>query len=222
MQRDLLDALRCPVRHEESWLVALVRQADGPALLEAELACPVCAAEYRISGGVAHFTETVPPADAYPYTSDMALRLAALLGVAESLRPIALVGRYAAAGGVLGSIVAAPQVLINSVAPAGTAAGTGTGTGTAAASRIVVADRLPLGVDTLAAIAVDAAHASPAFLESAARALRLGGRLVAPADAAVPVGMRELARDGAEWVAETTTRASGLVELRRRAPESVG
>jgi uncharacterized protein YbaR (Trm112 family) len=222
MQRDLLDALRCPVMHEESWLVALVRQADGPALLEAELACPVCAAEYRISGGVAHFTETVPPADAYPYTSDMALRLAALLGVAESLRPIALVGRYAAAGGVLGSIVAAPQVLINSVAPAGTAAGTGTGTGTAAASRIVVADRLPLGVDTLAAIAVDAAHASPAFLESAARALRLGGRLVAPADAAVPVGMRELARDDTEWVAETTTRASGLVELRRRAPESVG
>ena len=180
----------------------------------------MCAAEYRISGGVAHFTETVPPADAYPYTSDMALRLAALLGVAESLRPIALVGRYAAAGGVLGSIVAAPQVLINSVAPAGTAAGTVAGT--AAASRIVVADRLPLGVDTLAAIAVDAAHASPAFLESAARALRLGGRLVAPADAAVPVGMRELARDGAEWVAETTTRASGLVELRRRAPESVG
>ena len=216
MQRDLLDALRCPVMHEESWLVALVRQADGPALLEAELACPVCAAEYRISGGVAHFTETVPPADAYPYTSDMVLRLAALLGVAESLRPIALVGRYATAGGVLGSIVAAPQLLINSVAPAGTVAGT------AAASRIVVADRLPLGVDTLAAIAVDAAHASPAFLESAARALRLGGRLVAPADAAVPVGMRELARDDTEWVAETTTRASGLVELRRRAPESVG
>jgi hypothetical protein len=198
--------------HEESWLVALVREADGPALLEAELACPVCAAEYRISGGVAHFTETVPSADAYLYTSDMVLRLAALLGVAESLRPIALVGRYATAGGVLGSIVAAPQVLINSVAPAGMAA----------ASRIVVADRLPLGVDTLAAIAVDAAHASPAFLESAARALRLGGRLVAPADAAVPVGMRELARDDTEWVAETTTRASGLVELRRRAPESVG
>lgn len=212
MQRDLLDALRCPNAHEESWLVAMVLEADGPTLLEAELACPVCAAEYRITGGIARFAAAAPPNDAAPYTSDMVLRLAALLGVAESLLPVALVGRYAAAGGVLALFVAAPQLLVNG----------GAASAVPGASRIVVADRLPLGVETLAAIAVDAAHASPEFLASAARALRLGGRLVAPADAPIPAGMRELARDETEWVAETTVRASGLVELRRRAPESVG
>ena len=215
MQRDLLDALRCPGTHEESWLVAMVLEASGPTLLVAELACPVCGAEFRIDDGVAHFAGLTPLAPALPsepYTSDMVLRLAALLGVAESQTPVGLVGRYTAASGVLASFVSAPQLLINGgpVIP---------GPGV---SRIVVADRLPLGVETLAAIAVDAAHATSTFLESAARALRLGGRLVAPADAPVPAGMRELARDATEWVAETTTRASGLVELRRRAPDSVG
>ena len=212
MQRDLLDALRCPGTHEESWLVAVVLQADGPVLLEAELACPVCAAEYRIAAGVALFADSRPAIDDEPYTSDNVLRLAALLGVAESQLPVALVGRYAAASELLASFVAAPQLLVNSGAPAAAPG----------ASHIVVANCLPLGVETLAAIAVDGYHASPALLASAARALRLGGRLVAPATAAIPAGMRELARDESEWVAETTTRASGLVELRRRAPESVG
>ncbi|MEN9591792.1 MAG: hypothetical protein RJA21_244 [Gemmatimonadota bacterium] len=215
MQRDLLDALRCPGTHEESWLVAMVLEASGSSLLVAELACPVCGAEFRIVNGIAHFAGSTPVAPpAWPselYSRDMALRLAALLGVAESQLPVALVGRYTAASGALTSLVSAPQLLINgSVIP---------GPGV---SCLVVADRLPLGVESLAAIAVDAAHATATFLDSATRALRLGGRLVAPADAPVPAGMRELARDTTEWVAETTTRASGLVELRRRAPDSIG
>lgn len=218
MQRDLLDALRCPGTHEESWLVAMVLEANGPTLLSAELACPVCGAEFCITDGVAHFADLAPELQptavltSAPYSSDMVLRLAALLGVAESPLPVALVGRYGAASGVLASFVSAPQLLVNS----------GAVRSAPGVSRIVVADRLPLGVESLAAVAVDAAHATPAFLESAARALRLGGRLVAPAEAKIPAGMHELARDDTEWVAETTMRASGLVELRRRAPESVG
>ena len=216
MQRDLLDALRCPGTHEESWLVAMVLEASGSSLLVAELACPVCGAEFRIVNGIAHFagaTPAAPPAwPSEPYTPAMALRLAALLGVAESQLPVALVGRYTAASGALGSLVSAPQLLIN-----GSPVIPGPGV-----SCLVVADRLPLGVESRAAIAVDAPHATATFLDSATRALRLGGRLVAPADAPVPAGMRELARDTTEWVAETTARASGLVELRRRAPDSVG
>lgn len=211
MQRDLLDSLRCPRPHDESWLVAVVHVASGSELIEAQLACPVCGAEYRVAHSVAHFSDdTVPEHDTWP-ADDQLLRLAALLGVVESLQPVALVGRYAASSAPLASYVASPQLLVN-------AAG---GRRAVGASRIVVADKLPLGVDTLAAVAVDAANASVSMLESAVRALRLGGRLVAPADAPIPAGMRELARDETEWVAETITRASGLVELRRRAPESV-
>jgi len=64
---------------------------------------------------------------------------------------------------------------------------------------------------------VDAAHASRVMLESIVRAVRLGGRVLAPATVPIPDGLRELARDDEEWVAEVTVRASGLVELRRRA-----
>jgi hypothetical protein len=38
----------------------------------------------------------------------------------------------------------------------------------------------------------------------------------------LPAGVTELARDATEVVAEITARASGLVELRRRAPDQVG
>ncbi len=208
MQRDLLDSLRCPGLHEESWLVAIVHEASGTELTAAELACPVCGAEYLVTDGVARFTAAAVPADDRSLTGEALLRLAALLGVSESHQPIALVGRYAASGASLAAFVAAPQLLVNS----------GGSTSAVGASRIVVGDRLPLGVDTVAAVAIDDANASESMLESAARALRLHGRLVAPASAVVPPTMREIARDEHEWVAETTARASGLVELRRRAP----
>jgi uncharacterized protein YbaR (Trm112 family) len=214
MQRDLLDALRCPGDHDESWLVAMVHVAVGSDLRDAELACPVCGAEYRVTEGVAHFAAaTVRPepgthGDADPLMGDMVVRLAALLGVSESRHPVALFGRYAAASAALAAMVEAPQLLVNA----------GPGPVAAIATHLYVGDRLPFGAHTLAAVAVDATHATGPMLASAAHALRVGGRLVAPADASLPSGMRELARDAHEWVAETTARANGLVELRRHAP----
>ena len=214
MQRDLLDALRCPGDHEESWLVAMVHVAVGSDLRDAELACPVCGAEYRVTEGVAYFTpateraEADAPVDADPLSGDMVVRLAALLGVSESRHPVALIGRYAAASAALASMVEAPQLLVNA----------GLQPAAEMATRLRVGDRLPFGAHSLAAVAVDAKHATAAMLRSAAHALRVGGRLVAPVDAPLPAGMRELARDAHEWVAETTARANGLVELRRHAP----
>ncbi len=211
MQRDLLDSLRCPGSHDESWLVAIVAVAVGADLIDAALACPVCGAEYRIEDGTARFGDvTVPEVEPWA-TDDQLLRLAALLGVSESQQPIALVGQYAGSSESLASLVACPQLLVNARC----------GRHAVDASRLVVDGRLPLGVDSLAAVAVDRANASVSMLDSAARALRLGGRLVAPVNAPIPADMRELARDDTEWVAETTTRSSGLIELRRRAPESV-
>jgi electron transfer flavoprotein alpha subunit len=45
---------------------------------------------------------------------------------------------------------------------------------------------------------------------------------VAPATSLLPTGVQMVARDAHEQVADVTTRASGLVELRRRAPDQVG
>lgn len=210
MLRDLLDSLRCPRPHEESWLVAMVHRADGPNLLDAELACPVCGAEFRVTHGVARFDETGPVHRGEPVH---ALRLAAQLGVTEGVVPVLLTGGYTAAGAELSALTSVPQVWVNG--PEGNLR-------PVSGSVITVSGRVPLGVETLAGAAVDEAHAETEMLESIVRAVRMRGRIVAPAHIPLPSGVRELARDDAEWVAEVTTRASGLVELRRRAPDQVG
>lgn len=211
MFRDVLDALRCPRAHEESWLVAVVHRADGPNLLEADLACPVCGAEFHIAEGVARFDEIGPMAYG---AAPEALRVAAQLGVTEGILPVLLTGRYAAAGASLADLVPVPQVWIN--------AGADAALPSVPVSAIEVRGGVPLGVATLAGAAIDHAHAEPAMLDAIVRAVRLGGRVVAPTTVPLPAGVRELARDDREWVAEVTTRASGLVELRRRAPDAVG
>ncbi len=211
MLRDLLDSLRCPRAHEETWLVAMVHRADGPSLIEADLACPTCGAEFMIADGVARFDAATPTGQGR--TPDP-LRLAALLGVTEGVLPVLLAGDCATAGAALADLVPAPQVWLN-------ASGQGRMPSTPY-SAIEVAGRVPLGVETLAGAAIDEAHAAPDMLDSIVRAVRMGGRIVAPAYTPVPSGVKELARDAHEWVAEVTTRASGLVELRRRAPDEVG
>ena len=60
--------------------------------------------------------------------------------------------------------------------------------------------RLPLAVGAARAIAVDGADA--ARLAWAVHATRAGGRIVAPASASVPDGVRELVRDASVWVGE--------------------
>ncbi|AMW04338.1 hypothetical protein [Gemmatimonas phototrophica] len=211
MLRDLLDALRCPMPHEESWLVAMVYEAEGPLLRRADLSCPVCAAEYIIRDGIARFAEPLAGRD------DRApdpMRLAALLGVTDGHLPVLLSGRYTLAGDALGALIPVPQVWVNAQAVARP--------GAPGLSEMLVRDRVPLGVATLAAAAVDATHATPAMLASVIRAVQQGGHVIAPAETPLPDGLKELARDGEEWVAEVTARASGLIELRRRAPDAVG
>lgn len=189
----------------------MVHRADGPFLIEADLACPVCGAEFRIIDGTAHFDVSAPgqPDDTLDATLD-ATRTAALLGLTEGYLPVLLAGSYASTGGALADLVPIAQVWLNP--PAGVASPA------APCSTLAVRERLPLGVETLAAAAVDSAHTTPDMLASIVRAVRVGGRILAPADTPMPTGLKELARDTAEWVAEVTTRASGLVELRRRAP----
>jgi len=225
MQRDLLDALRCPARHDESWLVAMVHVAVGSDLIHADVSCPVCSAEYPIIDGIAYFAprhqsagEEESPQAGTPSAAE-GMRLAALLAVIAGGVPVALVGQRALLGPAMAGLVPVPQLHINSPILNATMGATG---GEAPATSVLqVAERLPLGVGTVAAIAIDAPHATPVFLESAVRALRAGGRMVAPVATPIPTTLRELARDDRDWVAEAVGQASGLVELRRRDPDLV-
>ena len=82
-------------------------------------------------------------------------------------------------------------------------------------ARLFAQAPLPLGVGTMRGAALDDRHADARWIGSAARVVQRGGRLVAPAHAALPDDITELARDEREWVAEVRVAASGLVPLRR-------
>jgi uncharacterized protein YbaR (Trm112 family) len=223
MYRDLLDALRCPGEHEESWLVAVVHRASGARLLDVDLACPVCQREFTVRGGVADFRfEDARSGDASNAKVSSApapdpLRLAALLSLSPDAgpmsRPVLLAGAYAAVSAALPALIDVPQVLIN---PETTAAAHAD----AALSVLRAGDRVPLGVATLHAAALDAAHGQSDFVASVVRALRAAGRLVAPISLPLPQGVREIARDEHEWVAEVVAQGHGLVELRRQSAPS--
>ncbi len=218
MLRDLLDMLRCPASHEESWLVAVLHRAEQGTIVHADLACPVCGAEFVVRDGTADLRlagAERPAAAVTPQSRSTGrpvdpMRLAALLGVTDVHLPIVLAGEQARAGSAVAAIVAASQIHVN---PPADLAHSERG-----ASRFLIDGALPFGVHTVAGIALDATHAAEHWTHSAMRVLTLGGHLVAPAFTLVPPTMHELARDEHDWVAKTTARASGLIELRRRAP----
>jgi hypothetical protein len=73
---------------------------------------------------------------------------------------------------------------------------------------------LPLASAVARAVAVDTTDEPR--LASAARITRAGGRVVAPARASVPAGVRELGRDDTLWVGEREAAPSPLVRLHVR------
>lgn len=233
MHRDLLDALRCPQDHAESWLVAMVHRADGTRLLEADLACPVCGAEFRVEDGVGLFgasppvssTASPPPPDGIGAAQGApdVVRLAAQLGVLGGLTPVLLAGRYAAVADAYAALTGAPVVVVDTTI-------TGNIFTEPGVSMLQIGPRLPLGTGTLAAAAFDrtmfpaTGQTSPSLAAGIVRAVRTGGRLVTPVTPALPqetiVDVRTVARDDVEWVGEVTVATGGLVTLRRQPPET--
>ena len=49
---ELVDLLRCPRPHEDTWLVAAAEAMSGRHIVRGTLGCPVCEAEYPIRDGV--------------------------------------------------------------------------------------------------------------------------------------------------------------------------
>ena len=213
---ELVDALRCPRTHEESWLVLAASRIEARHIQEGTLGCPVCRAEYPIRDGIVDLrleqtsAEAAPPgpaADATHLTDRVpADHLAAMLGLGDALGFAVLVGawgRHAAALLALGQMP--PLLLVDP--PPGVVMVPGL-------SGLRADARLPLALGAARAIAVDDDGAIR--LESAVQTARAGGRVVAPAHAVVPDGVRELVRDGHVWVGERKAAPSGLVRLHVR------
>ncbi|MEP6729760.1 MAG: Trm112 family protein [bacterium] len=204
---ELVDALRCPVAHEESWLVAAADRMDARHIVEGTLGCPVCKAEYPIRNGVVDFRRQ--PAMEAPTAGvgdpEIAMRLAALLNLADTQGFAVLLGAWGTHAQELASIIELPLVLIDPPSDV---------SGTPGISVLRSDGELPLAVGSARAMAIDTDDA--ARVASAVRATRVKGRVVAPVDVEVPAEVQELARDDAMWVGERAALASPLVSLHVR------
>ena len=204
---ELVDALRCPVPHEESWLVAAARRMEFRHIVDGTLGCPVCHAEYPVTRGVVDFRRGsgLPlPAEAPPNEAD-ATRLAALLDLTDRAGFAVLVGAWSVQAPLLRALVETPLVVVDP--PGGTE-------GEPGISVIRCDAELPLAEGAARGTAVDAT--SVARVASAVRATRAKGRLVLPAGVTLPAGVRELARDAGVVVAEREAAPSPPVTLHVR------
>jgi len=201
---ELVEFLRCPRAHEESYLVASATSTVDRHIVNGLLGCPVCGAEFPIRDGVATFDPDVTaPAAAEP-SMDEAMRIAAFLELTDARGFALLCGTWGAHAGPLGELVRTPVVLVN--APPAPAAGV-----------IQVARRLPFASGTARAAAVHATQ-PPELVHAILAVVRGGGRLMGTADTPVPEGVREIARDARAWVGEKIAApdpAPRLVTLKR-------
>ncbi len=205
---ELVDSLRCPNPHEESWLVMAAERMEARHVLEGTLGCHVCGAQFPVRRGISdlRLDAGAPRQDSGAGVApEDPMRLAALLGlVLEGTNGFALLeGSRARVAAALGALVEMPIICVNP--PPALVAMPGL-------SLILAGDAMPLAAGAARAAAV----ATPGALASAVHCTRAGGRIVAPVGQAVPAGVRELARDERDWVAEVESRPSAPVTLHVR------
>lgn len=216
MHIELVDSLRCPEPHDDTWLVASVTRFDGRDIVEGALGCPICRRQFVVSRGEVGFAGEAPAEGGESGSSiappvpdgDDVLRARALLALDEPGGIVLLGGVLAWLAQPLSDDAQVTPILLNAPAWAWS--------DTVAPSAVRAHASLPFAGGSLRAVWLDAATATPSLLAGAARALRPGGRLVAPVAAALPAGVRQLASDSQVWVAESAGAPSAPVPLRRR------
>ncbi len=212
MHVTVIERLRCPAGHAESSLVASATRQIERRIVDGSLGCPVCGAEYPIRNAVADFRRD-PPTEGErtvlqrrePPNEDAAIRLAAQLDLTEPGRLLLLFGDYARLAPALSVMFDSMCVAIN--APQ-------------REEQHIAEHASVLRSDATIPIAPRAAHGAAVAedqlrqvrLEQVRDQLRVNGRLVLPASAALPDGMTLLAQDQRELVA---VRASEVISLRR-------
>lgn len=204
---ELVDALRCPAAHEESWLVASTALMKARHIVSGTLGCPVCLAEYPIEHGVVDFRRSLHGEYplAKPHAEDAATRVAAMLGLSDATGFAVLLGQWGTLALTLTAIVETPLIAVDP--PFGVI-------GSPGLSVVRCDGDIPLATGSARGIAVDSHNAFR--IGDAVRVARTMGRVLAPASVASAAGLRELARDEHVWVAEREAASSAIVTLHVR------
>ena len=208
---ELIDLLRCIRPHDETWLVASFNKVNNRFVEEAKLGCPSCSAEYWIRGGVADFSGEVilPECDderkaASHRREELATRAGAYLEATEPGATVVLGGLWAYAAQELSEMAEVRVIAINAPGEVKESETVGL---------VRVGSEIPLAAGSVLGVAIDAWFPAN-IVESAARVVRPGGRIVGPAATKAPSGFSILAHDDKYWIAQkapevvTISRAS--------------
>ena len=205
---ELIDLLRCPREHEESWLVAAFSKMDQRFVIQGRLGCPICAASWPITEGIADFRE---PGEAVDYGrspaaevgGDDAVRFGAMLGLTRPGMTILLEGGTSIAAAAVVHMTSARVIAVNPADPIGEVEGV---------ASVRCGERLPLAAGSIDGVVLEA-RATP--VTEAVRVLKPGARLAVPASTDLDDRFRVLAEDERNKVAELT---GPLVSLERPSP----
>ncbi len=209
MYIELIDLLRCPRPHEESWLVAAFNRMEGRFVIDGRLGCPVCAATYAIADGIADLREafeslrsTGPGGRANDEHQDAAMRAAAMLGLTRPGSVAVLEGLDGRIAPLVSQIASCQVISLN---PAGESAEAEN------VATVRAGSRLPLGTASIDGMMMSTGS-TQRDIADIGRVLKSGGRLVVPADWPITGNFSELARDERYVVAEA---AGPLLNLSR-------
>ncbi|HSU13234.1 Trm112 family protein [Longimicrobium sp.] len=192
----LTDVLACPRCGPEFGLVLLADRIDERRVMEGRLGCPNCREQYPIHDGVLN-VRTAGDAPASPSPSpenavgegEAAVRLAALLGLADARGTVLLAGPGAMLAGAVADLVPEVEVVAFAAEPPST------GGERPGVSRIAGGGRFPFRSGTLRGVAL-AGGGDETVLMEGLRVLQPGARLVV--EQAAPGTAERLAAMGAQ------------------------
>jgi len=195
----MIDSLRCVNDHEDTWLVASFREVTNRFVIEGTLGCPICSAEYKISKGVADFTQGAALRDranerasAEHSREELATRVGAFLDATQPGATIVLGGLWSLGAAELAEMADVRVIALNP--PPGVHESERVGVA-------MIAGRIPLAPSSAHGVALDEWF-GPEIVEAARRVVKPGGRVVGPASFPHPDQTTVLAHDDAYWVAE--------------------
>ena len=209
---ELLDLLRCPKPHDETWLVASFNHVDNRFVESGLLGCPICSAQYPIENGIADFSSGARSPSSEQRRSaashdreELATRAGAFLDATEPGATVVLGGAWAHAAEAL-SVLAQVRVIALNPEPGVKES--------ASVGLIRVAGEIPLAADSCLGVAVDVWF-DPAIVGAALRVARPGGRVVGAAAMPPPPELAILAQDAEYWVARKTPSLTPLRKASR-------
>jgi uncharacterized protein YbaR (Trm112 family) len=193
---ELVEYLRCPATHDETYLVLVLEEIIGRDVRRGSVGCPVCRAEYPVVDGIAEFggdewcDAATDPGDPLPDPEVVH----ALLGLASPGGYVVLVGSATRLARQLGELLGGVHFVGVNPPPDVEAS--------PLLSPLRATRLIPLRTSSVRGVVVGAEHARSPWLEQGMRVLLNRQRLVVLREVDEVPGTERLAASQGLWVGE--------------------